>query len=264
LGTDDTETHSTSRLPPAYQNSSVPSILYFTYKNNILETKEPKHFYSNVLKTITQYNESMKGEAQVRFLDDSDCRMILQRVAPDLLEPFDQEERGMIKADLCRTAALTETGGFYFDVDLEVIEPVTLGPDETFSSVYEVWNTGLFQAFLAATQRHPVLERTLELFKDYYDGSYLVNNSAGEWLGTKATGSALRWYLTTNMTAGQPVMLQELPPDSVGKIARRNHLRYPRGFHGACNVGCALDKRLYFWSRIRGSQHCEPDYIVDQ
>jgi mannosyltransferase OCH1-like enzyme len=39
------------------------------------------------------------------------------------------ENFGFFKGDLCRLAALYKYGGYYFDIDLEVIEPVLLDDD---------------------------------------------------------------------------------------------------------------------------------------
>jgi hypothetical protein len=108
------------------QIETFGTTLWFTYRSNILKERRPAHFYSNVLHTIACYNASMQGRAVARFLDDADCREMILSVSPDLAKGFDRERRGMIKADICRVAALYQSGGYYFDVDIEASRPLGL------------------------------------------------------------------------------------------------------------------------------------------
>ena len=85
--------------------------MFFTYAHNILHTKAPQQFYDNVQHTIAEYREAWEEpEAPVRFLDNDDCRALLRRVEPILVQHFDREKEGMYKADICRVAALIEVG----------------------------------------------------------------------------------------------------------------------------------------------------------
>ena len=108
------------------QIATFGTTLWFTYRSNILRERRPAHFYSNVLHTIACYNVSMHGRAVARFLDDAGCREMILSVSPALAKGFDLEWRGMIKADICRVAALYQSGGYYFDIDLEASRPLGL------------------------------------------------------------------------------------------------------------------------------------------
>ena len=64
--------------PKEYPNgeidpSPIPQRLIFTYRTNLMETKDPKLFYDNVVKTVAKYQE-LWPDAEVYFLDDAKCR----------------------------------------------------------------------------------------------------------------------------------------------------------------------------------------------
>ena len=108
--------------------SAIPERMVFTYKSNILESGKPKLYYDNVYATISAYraqwghpaDDGRGGGADVDFLDDNACRMVVEEVEPQLTPFFDSETRGDHKADICRIAALYKSGGYYFDMDLKV------------------------------------------------------------------------------------------------------------------------------------------------
>ena len=63
----------------------------------------------------------------IQFLTDEHCATVLQRVYPKLVEYFHRERHGPSKGDICRGAALWDTGGLYLDVDLLAV-PWYLNP----------------------------------------------------------------------------------------------------------------------------------------
>lgn len=82
----------------------------------------------------------------------------------------------MYKADLCRGAALYETGGLYFDVDIGVRINLwqVLRHSTKFATVRTYGsNDGFFQAFLAADSHHPVILRYVQLFSRHFRGEKL-------------------------------------------------------------------------------------------
>jgi GNAT superfamily N-acetyltransferase len=82
----------------------------------------------------------------------------------------------MFKGDLCRGVALYETGGVYLDVDLGVrmnlFQALRNGTDFATVRVHrQSRHAGaFFQAFMAASPKHRILGRYVDLFLDYYDG----------------------------------------------------------------------------------------------
>jgi Glycosyltransferase sugar-binding region containing DXD motif len=185
-----TEAHTGNEV--SIDHPHIPRILIFTHSVNLLliagnqsalegSDGETKVLASNVEKSILHH-----PGAQVRFLTNHDCEDAILRVYSNredssnksqrLLHYFRQETTGMYKGDLCRGVALVETGGMYLDVDLGVRMNLfrALQNTTTFATVRvhkRSHNVGsFFQAFMAAAPRHPILERYVDLFLDYYDG----------------------------------------------------------------------------------------------
>ena len=169
----------------------IPPILTFTYHTNLLTT--PKSDLSDSEDVALSHNvqqiTSLHPESTVHFLNDQDClASIIDTLGPDtnLTKYFTQETHGMYKADICRGAALYQTGGLYFDIDVEtrgiplwdVIAPMT---EFVTVLVHEDSNHlgGFFQAFIGVVPRHPVMKRYLELFVEYYEGRVKVEGPLG-------------------------------------------------------------------------------------
>ena len=225
--------HDTAPSNERMRGSSPPRIprrLIFTNKYNLIApSKNDPPFNgddpltANVLRTVGRYREywdaedaaersrSSPSEASgkndemvVSFLSDDDCVAIITEAEPRLVEKFRGEKRGEFKGDICRVAELYVYGGYYFDIDIGVYEPLHLddlhlprervpditlrylkmattdelmklmkgGRDDlvTFSTVVNKQGR-FFQAFTAAMPRHPVMERSLQYMVAYYDGT---------------------------------------------------------------------------------------------
>ena len=91
-------------------------------------------------------------------------------------------------------AYLYSFGGYYFDVDLQVIEGERIfevAPDVSFATVKsfvhpaaagEAPSRGqFFHAFLASKPKSPILEKALRVMEAYYTGGFELR--AGEWMG---------------------------------------------------------------------------------
>lgn len=117
----------------------------------------------------------LTGLTDARYLDDAGCRALLRELEAELdlrermARAFDAYKDGRIRSDMCRAAMLYKHGGYYFDDDLVAVRDVTrvLHPQTRFASVTTVRMfgnaPGLFNAFVAAAPRHPVLEHALRL-----------------------------------------------------------------------------------------------------
>jgi mannosyltransferase OCH1-like enzyme len=118
----------------------IPHTLWFTYKYDILKNKTPEILYNNIIKSIDAYREVWNNDTNmvVNFLVDSDCTDLLEEVDHELnltlANIFRNESDGSFKSDLCRLAALYLHGGYYFDIDMEVIQPILLDEGVSFSS----------------------------------------------------------------------------------------------------------------------------------
>jgi hypothetical protein len=248
-------------LHPQQLQLPIPHRILFTYKTNILETKEPKLYYDNILNTIHQYKTMWNNDQQQKetttpieyFLDNAACRQQIQMAAPELVPYFDTESKGMFKGDMCRTAALYNQGGYYFDVDIQVIHPIALEQNTSFSSV--VSSTGVFfQAFLAASPQHPILQRTLQEMLYYYQNKPKLQWFLGLPMGCETLTKAYRSLAPSQR--GNVRILQEM------NLARK-HDTYPElprqvGKGHLCNyiVHDETEKQPYFFSRLVGSFRC--------
>jgi len=225
-------TNTTNPSPPQQRKRiqhkvlRIPRRLIFTYKYNLLSpTQDDPPFdgsdplTANVLHTISTYKKywqiidlaelSRAGihseqdgtenveQVVVDFLSDVDCIVALEEAEPRLIPHFVNETRGEFKADICRVASLYNVGGYYFDIDIGVVQPVNFdrmkisstrgtypriadltkekanhkatGSLVTFSSIYNK-QLRFFQAFTAAMPHHPVIKRSLEYMVHYYVG----------------------------------------------------------------------------------------------
>jgi len=189
-----TKTTSNNKVEQQQNNKHahiIPPILTFTYHTNLLTTptsqlndSEDRSLSQNV-----QQITALHPESTIRFLNDDDCLQSIQATLgmdTNLTKYFQRETHGMYKADICRGAALYETGGLYFDIDVEtrsiplweVMDPQT---EFVTTLVHKDSNHlgGFFQAFIGVMPKHPVMKRYLELFVEYYEGKVEVKGPLG-------------------------------------------------------------------------------------
>jgi hypothetical protein len=235
------------REPPSH-DFKIPRRLLFTYKSKILETKEPSVLYENVQRTIKMYRDAWEEpDAPVWFLDDEDCRSAIYAAKPTLLVYFDREIHGMFKADICRVAALYLTGGHYFDVDMEAVNPWILGRNVTFATVDDVRKIGFFQSFLASEMKGRVIGEALDEMLLYYENQKIRR---GGQMGV----DTMKWAFNS------------IPPSELGETAILEEIQYSpenpeiskrrRDAIGCCchfKVQEPLSKVTMFYSRIVGS-----------
>ena len=173
--------------------TAIPDVLVFTYRIDLLQSPLPhdvaltpvqRRLAANVRNTVEKHPGSV-----VRFLDDEACaRHIMELDLPwnirnALFGGFLKEKDGSMKGDVCRGAALYNTGGHYFDVDLLLVSDVRRfvpSPQEThFVSCVEARRKpeqnpatkGIFQAYVGAAPRSAIIRTYVELLaKHYADG----------------------------------------------------------------------------------------------
>ena len=154
---------------------TIPANIWFTYKHDILKNHEPDYYYNNVQNTIAQYSLELLDQVEkihVTCMDNDYCLALIQAIYPDLVPYFLKEKEGCYKGDICRLAALYLYGGYYFDVDIEVIEPLVVSPPPTnhvsFMTSIDLNQVGMFQAFLVASPRHPLIKANLDAILIHY------------------------------------------------------------------------------------------------
>ncbi|CAJ1331994.1 unnamed protein product [Effrenium voratum] len=77
----------------------------------------------------------------------------------------------MVKSDLCRLVMMYNLGGYYFDTDILPVKDLRkhLAKETTFATVVAAGGRSFFQAFLAASPKHPAILASLKEFKTWYD-----------------------------------------------------------------------------------------------
>jgi hypothetical protein len=171
---------------------AIPNILIFTHRYNLLHEHHLENYNlsEEELLELTSLQNNIKHTidlhpgATIRFLTDNDCiQSIIAAMGGTsspasslLVDFFRNEKTGMYKADLCRGAALWETGGLYLDTDVGVRLNLwnVLNTTTTFCTVrvhsQSKHRGAFFQAFMGASPQHAVIARYVQLFLEYYQG----------------------------------------------------------------------------------------------
>jgi hypothetical protein len=140
------------------------------------------------IKAMYEKAWNMTTNEEVHFLDDSACRDIIARTDAQLLKYFENDKKGANRSDICRIAALHESGGHYLDNDMGVMKVPPVPDGVAFASA---WNDHSYQlevpdamqnTFLAAAPGHPILKKALRLLLDHYRGWHSLGG-IGKHLG---------------------------------------------------------------------------------
>jgi hypothetical protein len=187
----------------------IPRRLLFTYMENLLRPDllsrndddwayGPGNLARNVNRTIRMFHEAWasgdgEDDFEVSFLTDEDCAKLINETEPRLLVPFLNESEGCYKSDICRVVALWQTGGYYLDNDLVVVRVPELPPRTEFATVAVASMVEFFQAFLAVAPRHPILNISMQVMIDYYEGSHDLTDGY-QFMGTSTMREAFVRY----------------------------------------------------------------------
>jgi len=185
------------------QATAIPRRMVFVYTHgNILDTESPPQLHTNLVRTIESYNKAWNvepGAQDVWFLTNDDCRAILSRNMFQLVTHYDSEPEGKFKSDMCRVAALFERGGYYFDNEMEVIEPVLLDDGSRFATV-QSGHRSFAQSFIASEAGHPILRVALKILLDFYDERRdFIENATFQALPASATISLVNSLLRIDL-----------------------------------------------------------------
>lgn len=289
----------------------IPNTLIFTHSINLLTYKPPSNTSNKIISKEQQvdmdellalqanvyHTINLYPNANVRFLTDEDCIRSLQTVLGQkspLITFFQKESEGMYKADICRGAALYETGGLYFDVDVGVRTNLfeksqeeeegktnwILFPNTTFvtSLVHRQSNHigNFFQAFMGTTSHHDIIKRYLKLFQQYYEGQLTRPIHKGP-LGVILLRQAFDDIILLDNDVGGSKNKLQLGPKTIdtiqyGRIQLWQEILYDTkyfsnvlpaptwGTRRACHFVVVANRhfplQVPFYSRIEGSRMC--------
>jgi len=128
----------------------------------------------------------------VQWFSDADCySYISYYYDSELAGMFRREFRGSFRGDICRAAVLYREGGFYLDLDVELLVPLAtmIGVSTTFLSAFTA-DGALLNAIMACTPYSEVLHETLVELRKWYRGAVprradpsVDGPATSEWMG---------------------------------------------------------------------------------
>lgn len=139
--------------------------------------KIPNHIYQTTAnkKVPISMAEAMIGHQKLNpdfywtFFRDKECLELLKKEAsPRLVYCYQKCIPGAYKADLFRYFLLWQRGGIYLDSGFISLRPLTffLKSTDTFVSAKDGIMDGVYNAFMCATPKHPILKEVLEIAMD--------------------------------------------------------------------------------------------------
>ncbi|CAE7552678.1 unnamed protein product [Symbiodinium natans] len=182
----------------------IPANILFNYKINLFESRLHGDDDDTELLRVLRKNcehtvDSFGGDvAKVYFYDDKVCIAELKNLegfdGKRLAAGFKAFKNGRFKSDLCRLVQLYNHGGYYFDTDILPVRSVrkVLEEETTFATSRSVFQNEIFQAFLAATPKHPFIAEQLREFEQWLAekheedehvnlGCWLLQRSLANW-----------------------------------------------------------------------------------
>ena len=189
---------------------------------------------------------SSNPSLNIQWFSDADCyAYISYYYDSELAGMFRREFRSSFRRDLCRSAVLYREGGFYVDLDVELLVPLTsmIGPSTSFLSVFGV-DGGFLSSVMACQPFSEVLANTLIELRKWYRGSVPRQPDASL---DGAASSELMGALTLNRAVRQTAMEMcphtRLLPSSLDWSCGREVFR----FYVEGELRCSV---------LQGSQEC--------
>lgn len=136
--------------------SRLPKILALTFHTRRVE----KQLYS-LYTDLVNKNPSFR----VYFFDDHHCVQFLQRYFPSIvLESFSMLKPGAFRADLFRYCFLYVYGGFYIDVNKQLLRPLDdcIPTDTDMVLIRDINQNDIFQAFLGCRPHSLFMKKCID------------------------------------------------------------------------------------------------------
>jgi hypothetical protein len=134
--------------------------------NNILLTWKDRQIPNYVISNITKINPNIN----ISFFDDNDIKNFLEsHYGRNYVDFFNSIKLGYNKGDFFRYCYLYKYGGYYFDIDIEHVLPISeiVDKDTTFFSIISALLPGhIFQAILFCEPNHLIIKICIDdMFK---------------------------------------------------------------------------------------------------
>lgn len=147
--------------------AQIPQQLVCTGSQDIFELLSDP-IKSNIRKTL-----EMNPGFELRYFGDKACYSYLEKHFPStqLAALYRNETHGMYRGDICRAAVLANEGGFYTDLDLEMIVPFKQIVDQsiTFISAHSV-DGDILNALMGVTPGNPIMKKMIVELENWYTG----------------------------------------------------------------------------------------------
>ena len=255
----------TIREPTSLTASRIPRRFVYVYEENLLDVEDPVEQFFNVWDTIEMYRKAWNmTKADLWFVDDFVCLGALYSEKPELLQYYGSEKNEQRKQDICRTVAMKLSGGYYFDVNLEVGTPFTPADDATLVVAKD--ETGrISRDFMAVESQSNVMALALENILNAYKQNKtsrsdfeLGSETLAESISALAADSSMRTdYIPLSQVGGEfsrPWIAPIPPADSFVKDVPANML-------GPLSSDAKIPHRLIFTFKYNILEKKEPPIL---
>lgn len=143
--------------PESKKPSKIPKIIHQTFETRCLPNGMALAAHSWI---------NRNPDYEYRYYDEHDRREFIKlNFDPKVLIAYDSLIPGAYKADLWRYCVIYIEGGVYIDIKMGALVPLTrlIPPDTDLMIINDTHDMTLYNAFFAATPKHPALLKTIEL-----------------------------------------------------------------------------------------------------
>lgn len=141
------------RLSNATYEQKIPFIIFQTFETRVF----PRNMYND---TIQKWKTLNPEYSYLFYSTKDEYRFIHDHFPLFVLKVFDRLMPGAFKADLWRYCVLYQIGGVYADSRTSPLVPLRniIRPDDDLITPKDCNKYGLWQGFLCACPRHPIIE----------------------------------------------------------------------------------------------------------
>ena len=203
--------HTLAELPSSdLEPISIPKIVYQSW----ISRKMAPKMKANLKKWSSMNRKSYRFV----FFDDKEQRDWMMENCNEYWPAWNAMELPVARADLFRYCLLYVNGGVWSDVDMSPLRPLSdfIDPSAELIVVHDGGMPGdefLYNAFMAAVPRHPVLKRAMDIVKEHYK----LRLEEGAVI---CTGPHVLWRALNDTISGQ------VPPKTFVGFDKKRRIEY--------------------------------------